>query len=111
MASETTNTLVDFRIAKIHQAENGSQGSGKNMTGKSGSDLEIIVPVGTTISDLDTKEEIGDLKEVGERIKVALMVMVKLPSGFQRDLQKIKAPLFKAIDNSVESVDIMSYVI
>ena len=71
LASETTNTLVDFRIAKIHQAENGSQGSGKNMTGKSGSDLEIIVPVGTTISDLDTKEEIGDLKEVGDRIKVA----------------------------------------
>ena len=42
LASETTNTLVDFRIAKIHQAENGSQGSGKNMTGKSGSDLDKI---------------------------------------------------------------------
>ena len=41
----------------------------------------------------------------------SMMVMAKLPSGFQRDLQKIKAPLFKAIDNSVESVDIMSYVI
>ena len=41
------------------------------MTGKSGADLEIIVPVGTTISDLDTQEEIGDLKKHGDRIKVA----------------------------------------
>ena len=71
IASEATNTLVDFRISKIYRAENGTQGSGKNMTGKSGADLEIIVPVGTTISDLDTQEEIGDLKKHGDRIKVA----------------------------------------
>jgi len=71
IASDATNTLVDFRISKIYRAENGAQGSGKNMTGKSGADLEIIVPVGTTISDLDTQEEIGDLKRHGDRIKVA----------------------------------------
>ena len=71
IASDATNTLVDFRITKIYRAENGAQGSGKNMTGKSGEDLEIIVPVGTTISDLDTQEEIGDLKKHGDRIKVA----------------------------------------
>ena len=71
IASDATNTLVDFRISKIYRAENGTQGSGKNMTGKSGADLEIIVPVGTTISDLDTQEEIGDLKRHGDRIKVA----------------------------------------
>ena len=71
IASDATNTLVDFRISKIYRAENGAQGSGKNMTGKSGADLEIIVPVGTTISDLDTQEEIGDLKKHGDRIKVA----------------------------------------
>ena len=71
IASDATNTLVDFRISKIFRAENGTQGSGKNMTGKSGADLEIIVPVGTTISDLDTQEEIGDLKKHGDRIKVA----------------------------------------
>ena len=71
IASNATNTLVDFRISKIYRAENGTQGSGKNMTGKSGADLEIIVPVGTTISDLDTQEEIGDLKKNGDRIKVA----------------------------------------
>ena len=71
IASDATNTLVDFRISKIYRAENGAQGSGKNMTGKSGADLEIIVPVGTTIYDLDTQEEIGDLEKHGDRIKVA----------------------------------------
>jgi len=71
IASDATNTLVDFRISKIYRAENGTQGSGKNMTGKSGADLEIIVPVGTTIYDLDTQEEIGDLEKHGDRIKVA----------------------------------------
>ena len=71
VASDATNTLVDFRISKIFRAENGSPGAGKNMTGKSGENLEIIVPVGTIISDIDTKEIIGDLQQVGNQIKVA----------------------------------------
>ena len=71
IASDATNTLVDFRISKIFRAENGSPGAGKNMTGKSGENLEIIVPVGTIISDIDTKEIIGDLEQVGNQIKVA----------------------------------------
>jgi len=40
-----------------------------------------------------------------------LMVTAKIPSGFQRDLQKIKAPLFRAIDITIESIEIMTYLI
>tara|TARA_B110000438_G_scaffold285819_1_gene316348 strand:+ start:23 stop:1207 length:1185 start_codon:yes stop_codon:yes gene_type:complete len=40
-----------------------------------------------------------------------LMVAAKIPSGFQRDLQKIKAPLFRAIDITIESIEIMAYLI
>ena len=40
-----------------------------------------------------------------------LMITAKLPSGYQRDLQRLKAPLFRAIDLSVECVDIMSHVL
>ena len=40
-----------------------------------------------------------------------LMIVAKLPSGFQRDLQRIKPPLFRAIDLTNESVDIMAYLI
>lgn len=40
-----------------------------------------------------------------------LMITAKLPSGFQRDAQRIKAPLFRSIDLAVEGIDIMSFVI
>ena len=40
-----------------------------------------------------------------------LMITAKLPSGYQRDLQRLKAPLFRGVDLSVDCVDIMSHVI
>lgn len=36
-----------------------------------------------------------------------LMITAKLPSGYQRDLQRLKAPLFRVIDLACESTDIM----
>ena len=44
-------------------------------------------------------------------LQECLLITAKLPSGFQRDLQRLKAPLFRAIDLTTESVDIMAYVI
>jgi len=41
----------------------------------------------------------------------SLMLTAKLQSGYQRDLQRLKAPLFRAIDLAVDSVDIMAYVL
>ncbi len=41
----------------------------------------------------------------------SLMITAKLPSGYQRDLQRLKSPLFRAIDLAIESVDIMAYVL
>jgi len=41
----------------------------------------------------------------------ALMITAKLPSGYHRDLQRLKAPLFRSIDLATESVDIMAYVL
>jgi argininosuccinate lyase len=41
----------------------------------------------------------------------ALMITAKLPSGYQRDLQRLKSPLFRSIDLATESVDIMAYVL
>jgi argininosuccinate lyase len=40
-----------------------------------------------------------------------LLITTKLPSGFQRDLQRLKPPVFRAIDLTIESVDIMAYLI
>ncbi len=41
----------------------------------------------------------------------SLMITAKLPSGYHRDLQRLKSPLFRAIDLAVESVDIMAYLL
>jgi argininosuccinate lyase len=41
----------------------------------------------------------------------SLMITAKLPSGYQRDLQRLKSPLFRSIDLAIDSVDIMAYVL
>ena len=41
----------------------------------------------------------------------SLQITSKLPSGYQRDLQRLKAPLFRGIDLAVESVDIMAHIL
>jgi len=41
----------------------------------------------------------------------SLLITAKLQSGYQRDLQRLKAPLFRAIDLAVDSVDIMAYLL
>jgi len=40
-----------------------------------------------------------------------MMISAKLPSGFQRDMQRMKAPLFRSIDLAIDSVDIMAYLL
>ena len=71
VADSSLNTLADFRVARKFKAENGQPGAGRNMTGKSGDDLEVLVPQGTVVHDVDTGELICDLTEEGQRQKVA----------------------------------------
>jgi argininosuccinate lyase len=37
----------------------------------------------------------------------ALAIVAKLPSGYQRDLQLLKFPLFRGIDLALQSLDMM----
>jgi len=71
VADASLNTLADFRVARRFKAESGVGGAGENRTGRSGDDLEIMVPRGTVIHDVDTGELICDLTEIGQRQKVA----------------------------------------
>ena len=60
------NTLVDYRFAQHHKAQNGFNGSGNNKRGLSGKDLILRVPVGTQIYEEDKKTLLFDLiKEEG----------------------------------------------
>jgi len=71
LADVNLNTLVDFRMRRGFQAEQGKKGAGRNCTGRSGEDLLVPVPVGTRVSDLDSGEVIGELLEDGQKLLVA----------------------------------------
>lgn len=70
-ADPNLNTLIDLRYHPYHRAENGQKGMGSNCTGKSGEDLIIQVPVGTTVFDANSDELVGDLVNPKEKLKVA----------------------------------------
>lgn len=65
------NTLADFRYNRSFRAQHGTAGSSKDMTGAGGEDLVVEVPIGTTVVDVDTEEELGDVTEPGQRLLVA----------------------------------------
>jgi GTP-binding protein len=65
------NTLADFRIQRTFKAEAGEAGSGNDCTGKGGDDLYVTVPVGTTLIDEATSEQLGDLVTAGDVLLVA----------------------------------------
>ncbi|MGQ0836117.1 MAG: Obg family GTPase CgtA [Gammaproteobacteria bacterium] len=70
-AAPGINTLADFRIERTFKAQVGESGGSRDCTGRSGEDLYILVPVGTTVRDADTAEELGDLTREGDALMVA----------------------------------------
>ncbi len=64
-------TLLDHRYRRHYRAEGGASGGGSNMTGRSGVDLEIPLPVGTVILDEGSGEVLADLVEPGQRSVIA----------------------------------------
>ena len=71
LATESLNTLADFRFVRHYQAQGGDTGGGKLKSGQGGDDLVIKVPVGTVVYDAVTNELIADLTEEAEQITVA----------------------------------------
>ena len=71
VADASMNTLADFRVARKFRAESGQGGAGRNKTGRSGGHLDVNVPCGTVVHDVDTGELICDLTEAGQRQMVA----------------------------------------
>jgi len=59
VAEPSMNTLADFRVARKFRAETGQGG------------LDVMIPCGTVVNDVDTGELICDLTEPGQRQKVA----------------------------------------
>ena len=68
---DALNTMIDYRYTRRFRADNGEAGRGRNCSGKSGVDLVLPVPLGTTVLDEDSGEVLGDIREAGERLLVA----------------------------------------
>ena len=63
-ADKDTDTLVDFRFTPILTAENGKNGAGQRAAGKSGNDLIVEVPIGTSV--YKDGELLADLTKDGQ---------------------------------------------
>jgi GTP-binding protein len=70
-ADRNVNTLIDYRFARIHRAENGARGLGKDRYGAAGRDIELRMPVGTVIRDEESGDLVADLAKDGERALLA----------------------------------------
>jgi GTP-binding protein len=70
-ADAEMTTLLDFKQRPSWVANRGQHGLGKNCSGRSGEDVVLKVPLGTTIIDAKTGEELGDLTRPGERFLAA----------------------------------------
>ena len=68
---EGLRTLMDFRFHRIFKAKPGQNGMIKGMYGRGAKDLYIDVPQGTTVTDAETGEVLGDLIEAGQELVVA----------------------------------------
>jgi len=75
IADNNLSTLMDFRSKSIFKAQSGEMGGKKKMTGMSGEDLYIKIPVGTLIFEIENEEGgtgggneslVGDLVEAGQ---------------------------------------------
>ncbi|HEX7432339.1 MAG TPA: GTPase ObgE [Anaerolineaceae bacterium] len=67
----TLNTLSSFRHQSHFYAQAGARGGPNNMSGKSASDLIILIPPGTIVYDDPSGELMGDLVSAGQRLVVA----------------------------------------
>jgi GTP-binding protein len=70
-ADPAITTLLDFHYQRHYTAERGQHGKGATKHGRSGADTVLRVPLGTTVTDRDTGELLGDLTGAGQRLVVA----------------------------------------
>jgi len=72
-ASTSEQSLVSLYYKRHYRAARGENGRGRDQYGKNGSDIEISVPVGTIVRDIDDDYKVlCDLDEPGSSVVVAL---------------------------------------
>ncbi|MGV3720504.1 MAG: GTPase ObgE, partial [Actinomycetota bacterium] len=70
-ADPMLTTLIDFRFKREYKAERGGNGSSNQKFGKNGAGIQLRVPVGTQVTDLETGELIADFVRPEQREVIA----------------------------------------
>lgn len=70
-ADPALSSLIDYRFKHHFKADRGTHGKGQIRHGARGNDLVLPVPLGTVVSDAETREQLADLTRPGQRVVVA----------------------------------------
>jgi GTP-binding protein len=70
-ASMSVNTLLQYKFKANFEAAHGARGGPKNKHGRDSSELVLMVPPGTVVTDLEGDKIIADLINDGDRVMVA----------------------------------------
>jgi GTP-binding protein len=71
VADRNVASLLAFRDHPHRRAASGAHGKGKDLHGKRGADLEVHVPEGTVVFELDGDRVLADLSRPGDRFLAA----------------------------------------
>lgn len=71
VADRGLNTLARFRGRVHFRAVGGNNGLGKGKHGAGGSDMSVLVPVGTVVRDATSGRVVADLSDHGSTVRVA----------------------------------------
>ncbi len=69
VVDKNSHTLSSFRGRHHIKAKNGAPGEGRKKYGKKGESVDVIVPPGTQVFDIESGELLLDLVEDGMRVK------------------------------------------
>lgn len=71
IADRNLNTLVDFRYTRKFMGQRGENGHGADRYGARGADIDLHVPVGTVVTDIESGEVIADLDAHDKKFLIA----------------------------------------
>ena len=71
VTDENLTTLLEYRYRKEFKAHKGENGSGRDRNGRGSEDIELRVPVGTVVRDVQTGRVLFDLARKNERVLAA----------------------------------------
>jgi GTP-binding protein len=69
-AVDGLNTLIDYRYQQHFKAKTGGHGMGRDRAGANSPDIVLKVPAGTQVFEEDNETLIGDLANIGDRMRL-----------------------------------------